>query len=247
MTLRLAIYAVILVGALWPSRAAANPEATETARLLAILLDSGRVVVGANQVLINDKETGEKGFTPESFEKQTIEVFERRSGVDLNNLAAAKVPDRAKPLLAELLDSSRQTVKAAQPVINKKGLGFKNFIPATFGTQTAGRFSAKTGVYLKQTASDTLLRNAKNKADDFESLILKQFADPAYPRQGEHVVSNLVDGGKALRLMLPLYYGDKCLMCHGEPRGELDPSAYRKEGGKVGDLGGAISVKLPLK
>jgi two-component system sensor histidine kinase BarA len=36
-------------------------------------------------------------------------------------------------------------------------------------------------------------------------------------------------------------------MCHGEPRGDQDVSAYRKEGMKLGDLGGAISVKLPLK
>ena len=247
MMLRLVVYVVLLTATLLPAPARANPDVTETARLLAILLDSGRVVVGANQAVINEKENGDKGFTPELFERQVIEMFERRAGVDLNNLAAAKIPDRAKPLLVELMDASKQTVKAAQPVINKKGLGFKNFIPATFGTQTAGRFSAKTGVYLKQTTIDTLLRNPKNKADDFETLILKQFADPAYPRQGERVVSNVVDGGRTIRLMLPLYYGEKCLICHGEPRGEQDMSAYRKEGGKLGDLGGAISVKLAVK
>src|SRR5581483_10986198 len=144
---RLLLYVVFLTAALLPAPASANPEVAETARLLAILLDSGRVVVGANQAAINDKETADKGFTPEFFEKQVAEMFERRAGVDLNNLAAAKIADRAKPLLVELMDASKQTVKAAQPVINKKGLGFKNFIPATFGTQAAGRFSAKTGVY----------------------------------------------------------------------------------------------------
>ena len=58
-----------LMLALSPLSAFANPEAVETGRLLAILLDSGRVVVGANQALINDKDKGDKGFTPDVFEK----------------------------------------------------------------------------------------------------------------------------------------------------------------------------------
>ncbi len=47
--------------------------------------------------------------------------------------------------------------------------------------------------------------------------------------------------------MLPLYYGKGCMGCHGEPKGETDVSGYKKEGAKEGDLGGAVSVKLPAK
>jgi general secretion pathway protein A len=231
-------FVLAMPGVLW-----ANQDAVETGRLLAILLDAGRVVVGANQALINEKEKGDKGFTADVFESQVIAKFKERAGVDLTNLPAAKVPERAKALLADLLDAEKQTVHISQPLINKQGLGFKNFIPATFGTQAATKFSGKTGIYLKQTTTDPLLRNQKNKADEFEAEILKQFADPAYPRKGEKTVSTIVDGGKSVRLLLPLFYGEKCLVCHGEPRGALDMSAYRKEGGKVGDLGG----KLPAR
>ena len=56
-----------------------------------------------------------------------------------------------------------------------------------------------------------------------------------------------VEGGKAVRVMLPLYYGKGCLGCHGTPKGETDVSGYKKEGANEGDLGGAISVKLPVK
>jgi hypothetical protein len=55
-----------------------------------------------------------------------------------------------------------------------------------------------------------------------------------------------VNGGKAVRVMLPLYYQKACLACHGEPKGERDLSGYPKEGAKEGDLGGAISVKLQV-
>jgi len=227
-----------------PVMALADEETVETGRLLALLLDSGRVTVGANLPLINDPDKGDKGFTPEVFEKQLTEKFKERAKVDLSNLKNEKVPAMAKQLLPQLMDASKKTVADYQPVINKQGVGFKGFIPATFGTQTAAKFSAKTGLYLKQTTVDGLLRNPKNKADEFEAAGLKKFSDPSYPRQGEKIISDTVDGGKAVRVMLPLFYGKGCLGCHGEPKGEKDISGYMKEGAKEGDLGGAISVKL---
>jgi general secretion pathway protein A len=89
-------------------------------------------------------------------------------------------------------------------------------------------------------------RNPKNTPDEFEARVLKAFADPNYPRQGEKIVSETVDGGKAVRVMLPLFMLKGCLPCHGEPKGEKDISGYMKEGAKEGDLAGAISVKVPL-
>jgi len=88
---------------------------------LAILLDSGRVTVGANQALINDAEKGDKGFTPEVFEKQLVEKFKERSGVDLTNLKSANVPEMAKKLLPQLVEVSKQTVAENQSIIIKRG------------------------------------------------------------------------------------------------------------------------------
>jgi hypothetical protein len=232
-------------GLLLPLTARASPDAIETGRLLAVLHDSGRVTVGANQSLINDPEKGNKGFTPEVFEKQVIAQFKERANVDLTDLKNEKVPELAKKLLPQLVEAMKQVVADYQIVINKQGVGFKGFIPATFGTQAAAKFRAKTGVYLKQTMNPP--RNPKNTPDEFEAKVLKTFADPEYPRQGEKIVSETVDSGKALRVMLPLFYLKGCLSCHGEPKGEKDISGYMKEGGKEGDLGGAISVKIPLK
>lgn len=239
----------LILGAigLSPSIVHADSDAVETGRLLAILLDAGRVTVGANQPLINDPEKGDKGFTPEVFEKQVTEKFKDRAGVDLANLKAAKVPEMAKKLLPMLVDAEKQTVADYQPVINKQGVGFKGFIPATFGTQAAAKFSAKSGAYLKQTAKEGQLRNPKNKADEFESAQLKKFEDASYPKTGDKIVSEVVDGGKTVRVVLPLFYGKGCLGCHGEPKGEKDISGYTKEGYKEGDNGGAISVKLAAK
>src|SRR3989441_9208683 len=238
---------VLVVMGLYPSSVKATPELHGAGGLLAILLDSGRVTVGSVQALRNDPNKGDKGCTAEGFGQKLLAKFKERAGAVLRDLKNEKVPPMAKKLLPMLVEASKKTVATYQPIINKQGMGFKNFIPATFGTHAAAIFTAKTGFYLKQTTFDELLRNPKNKADEFEAATLKKFAEPVYPRVGERVISATVDGGKAVRIMLPLFYGKGCLACHGEPKGERDISGYIKEGSKEGDLGGAISVKLALK
>jgi len=248
-TVLMSLLAVLVVVGLYPVSidAESNSEMVETGRLLAILHDSGRVTVGSVQALINDINKGDKGFTPQVFEERMIAKFKERSGIDLQDLQNQKVPPLAKKLLPMMVEAGKKTVATYQPIINKQGMGFKNFIPATWGTHAAAIFTARTGFYLKQTTFDELLRNPKNKADEFEAATLKKFADPNYPRVGEKVISATVGGGKAIRVMLPLFYLKGCLACHGEPKGERDISGYIKEGGKEGELGGAISVKLALK
>ena len=245
-TLSTGLFVAIFLGiGLSPAAVFADSDAVEAGRLLAVLHDSGRVTIGANQPLINDPDKGDKGFTPDVFEKQVTDKFKDRAKVNLADLKNEKIPELAKKLLPQLIDAMKSTVADYQPVINRPGVGFKGFIPATFGTQAAAKFRAKTGVYLKQTQNPS--RNPKNAPDDFELKALAKFAEASYPRQGEKIISESVDGGKAVRIMLPLFYGKGCLPCHGEPKGEKDISGYMKEGAKEGDSGGAISVKLMLK
>ncbi|HRB17351.1 MAG TPA: hypothetical protein PK224_16270 [Nitrospira sp.] len=97
-------------------------EAEETARLLAKLLQSGRMVIERNQTLIDDPHKGEKGFTPELFEQQLVREFLAKTGIDLTALPAAPVsiliPPLAKELLPALVQASREVVRDAQVVIN---------------------------------------------------------------------------------------------------------------------------------
>jgi hypothetical protein len=227
------------------SLAASESDAVETGRLVAILLDAGRVTVGLNQGLINDPSKGDKGFTPEVFEQQLAAVYQKRTGIDLFNIQNAKIPENAKPLLAYLVEESKKTVASYQTVINIKGIKYKGLIPATFGTETAKRFENWSRVYLKQTAPDQFLRNPRNKADAFEKAAMESFL-----KQNEHdpktVFSQVISEEQTIRVMLPLYYEKTCLACHGGPKGERDISGYPREGGKEGELAGAISVKLPF-
>jgi hypothetical protein len=218
-------------------------ELETTARLLAILLDSGRNVINEHQVVSDDQEKPKQDLTPDMFERQLLEVFRSRSGTDLRHLETARVPARAKKLLKELMSVSRQVVTEAQPEINRRDGGRKEFIPAIYGVRVASRFTERTHVRLKQTALEP--RNFLNAPDAIERTALEAFADPSYPL--EKVISEITTASGSLRLMFPLYTTRKCLDCHGEPKGELDRTGYPREGLKLGQNAGAISVVIPIQ
>jgi len=219
-------------------------EASETGRLLAILLDAGRSSIAKNQDLINDASKADKGYTSQVFQRQVAEDFQRRTGVALTNLEEAKIPEMAKPLLARLMEESKQTIDTYQSVINVSGFAYKGLIPATFGTETATRFQLWSGIYMKQTAPSHLVRNPKNKPDDYESAVFSRLATSNFDQAPDKVFSEVTDDGKYVRVLLPLFYQKACLSCHGEPKGQRDISGYPREGAREGELGGAISVKI---
>lgn len=242
---RYVLVSVLLV--CFPLMAQAGPveDASETGRLLAILLDAGREAIAKQQDLINDASKANKGYTSDVFERQVAGEFQQRTGIALANLGSAEVPAMAKPLLARLLQESKKTIDTYQSVINVPGFAYKGLIPATFGTETATRFQSWSGIYMKQTAPSHLVRNPRNKPDDYESAAFARFAADPSPKTPDRVFSEVTDDGKFVRVLLPLFYHQACLACHGEPKGQRDISGYPREGAKQGDLGGVISVKLP--
>ena len=105
-------------------------ELTETARLLAVLLDSGRIVVGRAQSAINNPRLEDKGFSIAVFEERLRKEFLARSGHDLRSLAPAQMPERAKVLLVRLAFFMQKSVHESQALINQKGIWFQRIHPS---------------------------------------------------------------------------------------------------------------------
>jgi len=216
-------------------------ETEKTAQYLATLLNVGRLIVERNQKLIDDPQKGDKGFTPEVFERQVLDEFLRQTNIDLKHLSS-HLPSLAKELLPTLLQSSKEVVADAQLVINQRGIGYKNFIPATFGSQAARKFSNRSHVKIKQTTLNP--RNLKNTPDSYEEYVLRRLAT----QPASHIpITEWIDNETTLRALTPIYYSHDCLACHGSPKGILDISGYPREGAQEGDLAGAISVQIPVK
>jgi hypothetical protein len=224
---------------LWTAPVGAANEA-ETGELLVKLLQAGRSVISAHQEVINDAGKGNKGFTPDYMADKMIEKYREMTKIDLRQPNSSPY---AKVLLA-LVDSGKEVIAEAQPVINKQGIGFKGMIPAAWGRKTGEKFLQKTGIRLKLTAVD--YRFPTNKPDDFEAEVLKMFADPNYPKGKEYSRTVMYEGRPAHRIMTPEYAMASCLKCHGDPKGEKDLTGNKKEGLKERGLAGAISLVIPI-
>ena len=211
-------------------------KAPEIAHYIATMIIAGRGVVARHQDLINDPNKGDKGFTPEYVEKQMLESFKKMTGKSMDEL-----DPQVRKVLEQVIDAAKMSVKMNQPRINKKGVGFKMYIPAVFGRETGQILKSRSNIAIKQTTFK--FRNAYNQPDAFEKKVLKKFEEPGYPKgegYGEFVGSNY-------RYLKPIYIRQACLKCHGEPKGAKDISGHIKEGYKLGDLRGAISVSFPVK
>jgi general secretion pathway protein A len=213
----------------------------ETAELLTKLMQVGRSVVSEHQDLINDAGRGNKGFTPEYLAERMIQQYKEKTNIDLSRPSATP----QSGLLLTLLESGQEVVAEAQPIINKQGVAFKGFIPALWGRRTAEKFTKRTGIRLKLTALE--YRFPGNRPDDFEAEALRVFSDPGYPKGKGYSKLTMMDGRQVLRLITPEYAVARCLMCHGEPRGERDITGMKREGLKEGDLAGAISLAIPVR
>jgi len=221
-----------------------EPEAKVQAEMLAEFLTLGRIAVAHSlaEFKINDTAKGDKGFTADIFAGKINEAFKASKKVDiLAGTGGESLPAGTMDLLKKIMNASKKVVNDNLALINTQGLGFKGFIPASYGRQVGDIFAAETGITLKQTTDK--LRNEYNKPDAFEKGIMEKMLKGEIKKDEVFFAKE----GSDYRLTKPLYIVKGCLGCHGDPVGELDVAGRKKEGYKEGDLRGIISVKIPAK
>jgi len=242
-----ALLALLLaVPAPWsPAGAAAQADRDmAVARSLAEMLQAARAVISNAQDLINDPAIGDKRLTGEAVLKETVEIYSKATGIDPGKLDRNSREGR---LLHEMMAAIVEVVDDNQEAINAQGTGFKGFIPAVFARLVAEEFGrlAKGEAEVKVTAPPELVRNRKARPDQWEADIIKtKLLDPAWPVGESYSATVATNGRSAFRVMVPEYYVESCLACHGSPKGQMDITGYPKEGGKLNDLGAAISITL---
>ncbi len=211
---------------------------------LAALLRAGRSVISDSQDLINDPSKGDKGLTPETFLSAVAKRYQESSGV--MPLEPGLSAEQLRLTEAQLA-SMAEVLEENLDLINTEGLGFKGFIPAIFARLVNERFGEKLGnaARIKVTAPLDLVRNRKARPDAWEAAVLEgKFKKGDWPK-GEAYFEEIADGDTTIfRMLIPEYYGESCLSCHGSPKGEVDVTGFPKEGGAAGDLAGAISITL---
>lgn len=205
---------------------------------------AARGVVAKSQKLINDATKGDKGLSADVVIAKTKENYKKATGNDFVMADAGTLKGQTQ---AALLDSIKQVMDNAQPLINEKGKGLKGFLPAIFAKQMGDGFNKNIGgkAYIKLTAPKDYVRNRANRPDKWEADVIEnKFKSAGYEKNKVFTATAQHKGKDAFRLILPEYYKEACLNCHGEPKGAKDITGGKKEGGKLGELGGAISFVI---
>ena len=224
--------------------APAGNEDAAIAQSLAEMLRDARAVISNNQDLINNPDIGDKHLTGQVVLDHAVKSYQKATGKEPMTVDPKSRQGR---LLRAMMAAIVAAIDENQATINEKGTGFKGFIPALFARLVSEHFDqmAKGEAEVKVTAPPELVRNRKALPDPWEADIIKtKLLDPQWPKGQSYSAVVDSNGRPAFRVMVPEYYTASCLACHGSPKGEMDITGYPKEGGKLGDLGAAISITL---
>ena len=235
---------VVLTGFSGSVRAADEASELEIALDLATMLQSARSVIANNQKLINDASLSDKGLTGPIVLAKALENFRKAKGTAIRDIS---LTSRRGRLLKAQMAAIERVMQENQATINEPGLGFKGFVPAVFARLVNEEFQSSMGheVEIKVTARPEYIRNRKAYPDAWEiEAIRGKLMASGWKRGKVYSVAAKKRSRDAFRVLVPEYYGKGCLACHGEPKGALDITGYPKEGGKLGELGGVISVTL---
>lgn len=243
--------AVVSVLALMASNlsmaAASDADNKQLCLELTTLFRSARAVISANQALINDATKGDKGLHGDAVVATAKENYQKARSEPFPQFVEGTDDSLANQARVAMLQSIKEIMDENQGWINEKDKGFKGFLPAVFAKMVADRFSKKMSdqMYIKLTAPKEYVRNRANRPDKWEQRIIQELFRSADHKKGEIFTETAPHKGRtAFRLILPEYYKESCLKCHGEPKGSRDITGGKKEGGKLGELGGAISVGI---
>lgn len=209
---------------------------------LATLFRAARKVISDNQTHINNPDIANKGLSGNVVTQQLLENYKQASGKRL-------YPESFTPTQQAMINSVKEVMFESQDLINEQGVSFKGFLPAVFAAKVASKFSRKMNgkIKIKLTAPSRYIRNKDNSPDYWEHNVIEKIFKVSDYKKGQSYAENIkIKGKNAYRFMLPEYYQQSCLDCHGNPKGELDITGGKKEGGVLNELGGAISLIIYL-
>jgi hypothetical protein len=220
---------------------------TMIASSLAAMLRASMAVISSKQGEINDPGVGKKGLDGKSVLAESVKLYRQQTGHDPDSIDAKSRHGR---LLRALMDAITEVMNKNQSMLNVNGIAFKGFIPPVFARLVDEEFGmrARGEAEIKNTAPPSLVRNRQARPDAWETDVMaSQFFSSDWPNGKPFSATVQTKERSAFRMMVPGYYTQPCLSCHGEPKGQLDVTGYPKEGGKLGDLGAAISITLFLQ
>jgi uncharacterized protein DUF3365 len=213
------VCAVMSVGSVSVIGAASDDEDKVIADSLAAMLRAGRTVISRNQERINNPDIGDKGLDGKTVLDQALKIYQETTKSDPLKVDPSSRHGR---LLRAQMDAIAEVMDSNQKTINQPGVGFKAFIPATFGRLVTESFAkrAANDAEMKVTAPIDLVRNRKARPDEWEAEVIRDKLSAANWPKGQLFATVANSRGRpAFRVAVPEYYAASCLSCHGGPKG----------------------------
>ncbi len=174
-------------------------------------------------------------------------AFTYFAGVREYNYAKKELVDKSR-VMAQQIMATRHFLAVSQDKINNDSQGnfeFKGLNPARGIFLISQEFNRNRSYRIKQATFPDKVRNPRNLPDRWEqaALLTLKNSPTLTETYGEDKDSQ---GNKYFRYAVPLYIDDSCLGCHGGPAGQTDVAGYAKEGYKIGELRGIVSISVPM-
>lgn len=149
-------------------------------------------------------------------------------------------------VFADEMDAVWKFMDRNQDKINYTNEGefeFKGLQCSIVGRSVGAIFSANNDYLIRYTNFNP--RNAIGTPDAFEAAALTAFNENH--ETSEYYRIDAYQDEEKFRYLRALEVDESCLVCHGEPVGEIDQlTGYEKEGWTLDSVGGAISIAIPL-
>ena len=225
-----AVLLAVLFGPLAQHVLGSDAEEVEIALSLARLLQAGRTVISSNQALINDPERGDKGLTGDVVLAATTENYRK---VDRAGPASIDPASREGRLLQAEMAAIKEVIDENQSLINEKGIRLQGIHPGDL--RTAGDRAA-AGEDRDEVARSRSRRRPRSCAignpgpTTGKNRYRKQVPGARLaPRPVLLRRSQPESGREAFRVMVPEYYANSCLSCHGPRRARSTSPAIRRK------------------
>ena len=111
-------------------------------------------------------------------------------------------------------------------------------VPIVTAMNTAGAKAAEAGYEFRVPKESP--RNPKNQPNALEREVLAEFSRT-------NLAEKVIVEKDRLLYFKPIRLSEDCLYCHGDPKGEKDPTGGVKEGWKTGEVHGAFVIISSLK
>ena len=162
---------------------------------------------------------------------------------DIQDSAIKNIEDKSKAivLMAEATRNEmarKLDLGVIKPFTDIDPANVVEAVPVVTAIQAAAINAEKAGYKFR--APKVSPRNKINTPTEDELKVLKQL-------KSENLTDLTIVTKNELRYFKPIKLTKECLFCHGDPKGEKDPTGGTKEGWKEGEIHGAFEIISSLK